>query len=485
MPPISDPSWAAVYVPAILGVVTFFTPYVLQFITNWRQITYKVISDEPFINIPAPLLPRVSVSLDGHPIHGPHGTERDVNLIVLGVRNSGFADIGKEEYNASIGFQFDGREIIELTAVTTSPCGLIDQEQPERSITASGSNAIPGKIILPQIGLNRNNSVTISALIKGPKGNITPQGAIIHGKVKPYVDRRITSKFLLKTVGCLLLVVSIAMIPLIYYFYSRPLIGPDCVPGSLSIGGSTAMYPLVNQVALTYQAHCPGANISVNKNMTASEDGLLGVQNGTLQIGDSDITAPILVDHPVAVVTFVIVLNQRVTNVANLTAAQLRGIFQTGSITNWNQVGGPNLPIFVVSRTTTSGTRQTFEQYVLGGRETLPLSSRHIEVGTTDLVAAEVQSNPGAIGYVDRGTATRLQLNITQLDGTEAFPENVESNKYHFWAIEHMFTKDIPSGLTATFLQYMTKNDAQVIINALNYVSYNLMSAEAKAAHQK
>jgi phosphate transport system substrate-binding protein len=115
----------------------------------------------------------------------------------------------------------------------------------------------------------------------------------------------------------------------------------------------------------------------------------------------------------------------------------------------------------------------------------LPLSSRHIEVGTTDLVAAEVQSNPGAIGYVDRGTATRLQLNTTQLDGTEASPENVESNTYHFWAIEHMYTKDIHSGLTATFLQYMTKNDAQVVINALNYVSYNLMSSEAKAAHQK
>jgi hypothetical protein len=295
MPPFSDPAWAAVYVPAILGVVTFFTPYVLQFVMNWRLSTFKVISDESFLNIPAPLLPRVSVSLDGNPIHTPQGAGRDVNLLVLSVRNCGFADIGKEEYNASIGFQFAGREILDLTAITTIPCGLIDLGRPERAITTSGSNATPGKIMLPQIGLNRNNSVTISALLKGSKGNITPEGAIAHGKVKQYVDRRITSKFLWKTIGCLLLVVSLAMIPLLYYFYSRPLIGPDCVSDSLSIGGSTAMYPLVNQVALTYQAHCPGASITVNKNMAASEDGLLGVQNGTLQIGDSDITAPIFV----------------------------------------------------------------------------------------------------------------------------------------------------------------------------------------------
>jgi phosphate transport system substrate-binding protein len=42
----------------------------------------------------------------------------------------------------------------------------------------------------------------------------------------------------------------------------------------------------------------------------------------------------------------------------------LRAIF-AGTITNWQQVGGVNLPVRVVARTSGSGTRRTFDAKVL------------------------------------------------------------------------------------------------------------------------
>ncbi len=52
--------------------------------------------------------------------------------------------------------------------------------------------------------------------------------------------------------------------------------------------------------------------------------------------------------------------------VRGLTILQVRDIY-TGKITNWNQVGGPNRPIVIISQDTNSGTCETFETIVMAG----------------------------------------------------------------------------------------------------------------------
>ncbi|RLK62337.1 PstS family phosphate ABC transporter substrate-binding protein [Actinokineospora cianjurensis] len=57
----------------------------------------------------------------------------------------------------------------------------------------------------------------------------------------------------------------------------------------------------------------------------------------------------------------------REAGVTKLTTAQIRSIY-AGTATNWSQVGGKDLPIVMISRSTTdSGTRRVFQQAVLGG----------------------------------------------------------------------------------------------------------------------
>ncbi|HYW21484.1 MAG TPA: phosphate ABC transporter substrate-binding protein [Nodularia sp. (in: cyanobacteria)] len=50
-----------------------------------------------------------------------------------------------------------------------------------------------------------------------------------------------------------------------------------------------------------------------------------------------------------------------------LTLEQLRSIF-LGQITNWSEVGGPNLPIKVINRSRDSGTHSFFQEAVLSGK---------------------------------------------------------------------------------------------------------------------
>lgn len=83
--------------------------------------------------------------------------------------------------------------------------------------------------------------------------------------------------------------------------------------------------------------------------------------------------------------------------VTSLTTDQLAAIF-AGQITNWNQVGGPNLPITVVTRPDTSGTRGVFENAILAPLG-LTMSPRATVLGSNDDITSLVTETPGAIGY--------------------------------------------------------------------------------------
>lgn len=54
-------------------------------------------------------------------------------------------------------------------------------------------------------------------------------------------------------------------------------------------------------------------------------------------------------------------------SIPGVTLDQLKDIY-TGSITNWNQVGGPNLPVVPASRGDVGGTVQYFQETVLDGQ---------------------------------------------------------------------------------------------------------------------
>ena len=68
-----------------------------------------------------------------------------------------------------------------------------------------------------------------------------------------------------------------------------------------------------------------------------------------------------------------------------LTQAQLNGIFVTCSITNWNQVGGQNVPISIYTAQPGSGTRSAFDGFVGG-------DSSHC-IAPADLTSHQIPEN--------------------------------------------------------------------------------------------
>ncbi|ORN26807.1 phosphate ABC transporter substrate-binding protein PstS family protein [Lentilactobacillus parabuchneri] len=240
---------------------------------------------------------------------------------------------------------------------------------------------------------------------------------------------------------------------------------------SITAVGSTALQPLVEAASEQYSADHAG--IFINVQGGGSGTGLSQIETGAVQMGNSDLFAEEkaginpkgLVDHKIAVVGVVPITNDQV-GIKNLTTKQLIAIF-TGKITNWRQLGGPNLPVTLINRSQGSGTRVTFEQFGLAGHE----SATAQEQDSSGTVRQIVSSTPGAISYVSFGYINKSVQPIS-INGVQPTENNVKNNKWKIWSYEHIYTRGKPTGLTKKFLTYLKNDHIQTtLFNKLGYIS--------------
>lgn len=244
----------------------------------------------------------------------------------------------------------------------------------------------------------------------------------------------------------------------------------NCVAGSITEAGSTALQPLIQDAATAYQGHCPGATITVTGG--GSGTGLSQVAGGSVQIGASDVLAntklatPVadtLVDHVVCRQGWIVVTNLDVTGVTNLTTQQNIDIW-TGKDTNWSQVGGPNLPIILIFRPQSSGTRATFKKIVLSGA-TEATGGQTLTEDSNGAVTTAVTKTNGAVSVIGfsyyNAPANKPLLNGLQLDGVNATIANVGNGSYKLAADGNLYTLGAATGLSAAFLQFMMGPEVQ------------------------
>jgi phosphate transport system substrate-binding protein len=276
---------------------------------------------------------------------------------------------------------------------------------------------------------------------------------------------------------------------------------PMLPAGTLNIDGSTALAPLFQQAARNVSANSANSKVILNITPNGSGTGLNDVEKGTVQIGMSDVFAQEkatattsysdLVDNQVAVAPFTLVVSQDIASqVQNLTTQQIKDIY-AGNVTNWSQVGGPNEPITVVVRTKTSGTRATFDKFVVNDPKQAndePAGAQTAD--TTGELVTDISNSHGAIGY----TGTSFVLDQTQasksfpicIDGYGATKDNINSGKYTFWNIEHAYTSGTPApgSLTGAFLQYIKSSNFQnAVLASLGFLKVTDLSSAALATH--
>lgn len=235
----------------------------------------------------------------------------------------------------------------------------------------------------------------------------------------------------------------------------RPQADPnDPLAGTITASGSTALLPLASTAAEIFEEQ--HANVTVNVSGGGSYNGLTQVSSGAVDIGNSDVPVPPemaegLVEHRVAVAPFVIIVSKE-NPVEGLSLEQLAGMLR-GEITNWKEVGGPDLEVTVVSRQQSSGSRTTIVEKVLQGQG--DIAREALVQDSNGKVVTTVQYTPGAIGYVDASYYRPAKVKSLQVDGVSFSQEAVLNGQWPIYAYEYMYTRGEPSGLARAFLDYI------------------------------
>ncbi len=235
--------------------------------------------------------------------------------------------------------------------------------------------------------------------------------------------------------------------------------GPALAADEIVITGSTTVLPVMQKAGEAFMAANPSISLAISGG--GSGNGIKALNEGLCQVAMSsrDIKATEVeqgkargvtpVGTAIAVDALVPVAHPE-NKVQNLSAQQLKDIYM-GKITNWKEVGGADSKIVVISRDTSSGTYETWEDIIMKKERVAPSALLQASNGA---VVQAVSKNKRALGYIGFGyvTPSIKKLNV---NGIEATAATALSGNWPIARELYIFTNGKPAGAVKKLVDYL------------------------------
>jgi phosphate transport system substrate-binding protein len=240
----------------------------------------------------------------------------------------------------------------------------------------------------------------------------------------------------------------------------------------VTVAGSTTVLPLAQAEAEIFNAQNPDCPVSVTgggsgAGITAAGEGRCNCAMASREIKDSE--RALYKDKGNFQQFFIgydgicIVVSKQIydAGVKAISKDQLKNIY-AGKIKNWKELGGPDASIYAIAREEGSGTRDTFNELVMGSTsaETPGVSTN--AAGNAEVKTA-ITGSDKAIGYLGFSYAESGDLGVLTYEGVSPDVKNIKSGSYPLARHLYFYTLGLPTPCSQKFIDFVLSADGQKI----------------------
>jgi phosphate transport system substrate-binding protein len=157
--------------------------------------------------------------------------------------------------------------------------------------------------------------------------------------------------------------------------------------------------------------------------------------------------------------------------IKNLTRQQLEQIY-TGKITNWKEVGGPDMRIVVYARESSSGTYEFFKEDVMRNRN---YANSVLSMPATGAIIQSVKQTRGAIGYVGLAYLNKevkaIHISYDGKKFVEPTLANAKNRTYPVVRPLYYYYSTDNEKKVKPFIDFVKSTEGQKIVDRVGFIS--------------
>jgi phosphate transport system substrate-binding protein len=247
---------------------------------------------------------------------------------------------------------------------------------------------------------------------------------------------------------------------------------------TVRVSGSTTVLPLAeagaeafNAEQSDYEVLVSGGGTGVGINDVAAGNSQIGMASREVTKDEKSQFGDKFEENMVGYDGIVIAVSKQIydSGVTSLSKDQVMKVY-SGEIKNWKDLGGPDEQILVVAREAGSGTRDTFNEDIMGSKAAETSGVNTVANSNAEVRTAITGSNK-AIGYLGFSYAEDGTLGVITLDGVKPTKETIKEGSYELNRKLYFYTFAGAKPGAKAFIDFMIGSEGQKIAEENGYVT--------------
>jgi phosphate transport system substrate-binding protein len=275
------------------------------------------------------------------------------------------------------------------------------------------------------------------------------------------------------------------------------LIAASAAVEKVAVAGSTTVMPLGEAAAEAFNFEQKDYRVTVTGGGTGA--GITGLAGGRFDIAmasreltpdESNRYGDGFQEYLIGYDGIVVAVSRPIyeAGIAGLSKDQLRRIY-AGEIDNWKDLGGPDEEIYAISREQGSGTRDTFDEVIMGNKGAETPGVDTVALGSAEVKTALAGSDK-AIGYLGFSYGKGGNIQTLALDGVPPSLQSIRNSSYELSRKLYFYTFGETKAGPRAFIAFVMGPEGQKVAEEQGFVplaqpvsiAVNLTPSKEKAA---